>query len=256
MLSYYLCTHILKGYLTSTCTTLKDIGTSDQYHTNLTRHRIARTLCMLSGMFSHDADKTSYCKISQSLEAARFVFRIVRSLWNLTDTSAALLPTCLSNFRAIRKFNLPISRIRDFTRSYDKKSYRKLKRRVVVTLVKTQLTSLQHLVFSCSSAAVCFTAHVANLFGMWNRLVGPWTYMIPQCKLTKLSTVIFIQRDVGRVPVESIGGYYRKVIPQCQTKMLHNEFDITSYGYNHIRIGYAIIRWILCHNNYSSMLPF
>ena len=113
----------------SLSTTLKDIGTSDQYHTNLTRHRIARTLCMLSGMFSHDADKTSYCKISQSLEAARFVFRIVRSLWNLTDTSAALLPTSLSNFRAIRKFNQPISRIRDFTRSYDKTSYRILKRR-------------------------------------------------------------------------------------------------------------------------------
>ena len=32
--------------------------------------------------------KTSYCKISQSLEAARFMFRIVRSLWNLTGTSA------------------------------------------------------------------------------------------------------------------------------------------------------------------------
>ena len=34
--------------------------------------------------------KTSYCKISQSHEAARFVFRIIRSPWNLTGTSAAL----------------------------------------------------------------------------------------------------------------------------------------------------------------------
>ena len=48
------------------------------------------------------SDKTSYFKISQSLEAARFVFRIVQSLWNLTGTSAAGLPECLSNFKALR----------------------------------------------------------------------------------------------------------------------------------------------------------
>ena len=47
------------------------------------------------------SDKLSYCKISQSLEAARFVFRIVWSLWNLTGTSAAGLPKCLSNFKAV-----------------------------------------------------------------------------------------------------------------------------------------------------------
>ena len=35
------------------------------------------------------SDKTSYCKFSRSLEAARFVFKIVRSLWNLRGTSAA-----------------------------------------------------------------------------------------------------------------------------------------------------------------------
>ena len=35
------------------------------------------------------SDKTSNRKILQSLEAARFVFRIVQSLWNLTGTSAA-----------------------------------------------------------------------------------------------------------------------------------------------------------------------
>ena len=32
----------------------------------------------------------------------RFVFRIVRSLWNLTDTSAALVPIFLSNFKAMQ----------------------------------------------------------------------------------------------------------------------------------------------------------
>ena len=38
------------------------------------------------------SDRTSYCEISWSLEAARFVFRFVRLLWYLSGTSAALLP--------------------------------------------------------------------------------------------------------------------------------------------------------------------
>ena len=50
------------------------------------------------------------------------------SYWNLTGTSATLLPRCLSNFKAIWWFKLPISRRRDLTRSYDKASYRILKR--------------------------------------------------------------------------------------------------------------------------------
>ena len=70
----------------------------------------------------------SYRKISWSLEVARFVFRIVRSLWNLTGTSAALLPMCLSNFEAIRQFKVPISWLGDFTRSHDKTSFRILRR--------------------------------------------------------------------------------------------------------------------------------
>ena len=65
----------------------------------------------------------SYRKILRSLEAARLVFRIVRSLLNLTDTSATLLPRCLSNFKTIWWFKLTISRLRDFTRSYNKMSY-------------------------------------------------------------------------------------------------------------------------------------
>ena len=74
------------------------------------------------------SEKTSFRKISLSLEAARFVFRIVRSLWNLTGTSAAVLPMCLSNFKAIRQFKVPISWLRDFTRSYEKTSFRILRR--------------------------------------------------------------------------------------------------------------------------------
>ena len=74
------------------------------------------------------SEKTSYRKISRSLKAARFVFRIVRSLWNLTGTLAALLPMCLSNFKAIRQFKVPISWLWDFTRSDDKTSFRILRR--------------------------------------------------------------------------------------------------------------------------------
>ena len=43
------------------------------------------------------SEKTSYRKISWSLEATRFVFRIVLSLWNLTGISAALLPKLQSD---------------------------------------------------------------------------------------------------------------------------------------------------------------
>ena len=74
------------------------------------------------------SEKMSYRKISWSLEAARFVFGIVRSLWNLTGTSAAVLPMCLSNFKAMRQFEVPISWLRDFTRSYVKTSFRILRR--------------------------------------------------------------------------------------------------------------------------------
>ena len=46
--------------------------------------------------------KMSYRKISLSLETARFGFKFFPSLWNLTGTSAAALPRCPSNFRAIQ----------------------------------------------------------------------------------------------------------------------------------------------------------
>ena len=74
------------------------------------------------------SEKTSFRKISSSLEAAIFVFRIVRSLWNLTGTSAAVLPMCLSNFKTIRQFKVTISRLRGFTRSYERATFRILRR--------------------------------------------------------------------------------------------------------------------------------
>ena len=52
------------------------------------------------------SDKTSHRKISWSLEAARLVLEIIVLLWNLTGTSAALLPRCLSNFKKIVQFSI------------------------------------------------------------------------------------------------------------------------------------------------------
>ena len=72
--------------------------------------------------------KTSYRQISWSLEAARLGVIMIVWLWNLTGISAALLPRCLLNFRAIGKVQTWISRLRDFTRSCGKTSYRLVNR--------------------------------------------------------------------------------------------------------------------------------
>ena len=64
--------------------------------------------------------KTSYLKISRSREMHIVIFW---SLWNVT-----VLPMRLSTFKAMRKFKLPISYLRAFVRSYDKTTYRILKR--------------------------------------------------------------------------------------------------------------------------------
>ena len=81
----------------------------------------------IQGLYSL-SDKTSYRQISWSLEAARLGFIMIVSLWNLTGISAALLPRCLLNFRAILKVKTRISRLRDFTRSCGKTSYRLVNR--------------------------------------------------------------------------------------------------------------------------------
>ena len=82
---------------------------------------------ILQGLYSLSG-KTSYRKIWWSLEAARFGFKLFQSLWNLAGTSAAMLPRCLSNFRAIRPLQHPISWLRDFTRFGGKTSYRLVNR--------------------------------------------------------------------------------------------------------------------------------
>ena len=94
---------------------LRDLaGHFGKYHFNLFQLSIAKEslaptfrassvgpTCWHQGLYSLSG-KTSYRKISWSLEAARFEFRLFISLWNLTGTSAVVLPRCLSNFGGIR----------------------------------------------------------------------------------------------------------------------------------------------------------
>ena len=87
--------------------------------------------CCPQGLYSLSG-KTSYRKISQNLETAKFGFKLLQSLWDLTGTSAASLPRCLSNFRAIQSFQTPISRIREFARFDGKTSYRLVNRGPVI----------------------------------------------------------------------------------------------------------------------------
>ena len=61
-----------------------------------------RMLSPLQGLYSLSG-KTSYHQISWSLEAARLDVARVVSFWDLPGIWAALLPKCLSNFRAIGK---------------------------------------------------------------------------------------------------------------------------------------------------------
>ena len=74
--------------------------------------RICLGLYSLSG-------KTSYRQISRSLEPARLGVIMIVSLWNLSGISAAVLPRCLSNFRAMGQVlnsNLAASRLHEILR--------------------------------------------------------------------------------------------------------------------------------------------
>ena len=67
-------------------------------------------------------------QISRSLEAARLDVIMTVSLWKFTGISAAMLPKCLSNFKAIEKISNRIPRFRNFTISCGKTSVRLVNR--------------------------------------------------------------------------------------------------------------------------------
>ena len=77
------------------------------------------TIISMPGLYSLSG-WSSYRQISWSLEAAKSVLLMIVSLGHWTATLAAALPGCLSNFRAIGKVWIRISRLRYFTRSCGK----------------------------------------------------------------------------------------------------------------------------------------
>ena len=111
---------------------------------------VRRSLFLLQGLYSLSR-KTSYRKISWSLDVARFGLKLFQSLWNLAGTSVALLPRCLSNFRAIRPLQHPISRLRDFTRFGGKTSYRLVNRGPDPLQWKPRVVMVTDFVFTCGA---------------------------------------------------------------------------------------------------------
>ena len=73
------------------------------------------TFCCVLGLYSLSG-KTSYRQISWSLEAARLGVIIIAPLWNLTGTSAALLPRACQISERLEKSN---TESRDFKTSRD-----------------------------------------------------------------------------------------------------------------------------------------
>ena len=96
---------------------------------NIFRYVLCPYVCiyLAQGLYSLTR-RTSYGTISWSLKSARFGYILFRSHWNLTGTSAAALPTCLSYFIALRSLWHPISRLEGFTRFNGKTSYRLVNR--------------------------------------------------------------------------------------------------------------------------------
>ena len=73
------------------------------------------------------SDKTFIWK-SREVSKPRDLYLELSYHYEITGTSAASLRMWLSNFKAMRIFNLPISRLRDFTRSDGNTFHRILKR--------------------------------------------------------------------------------------------------------------------------------
>ena len=100
--------------------------------------------------------RMSYHKISRAFEAARLdVIKIV-SPEILSGILAALLPRCLSNFKAIGKDYTRISRLRDFTRSCGKTHTRLVHERMDERSFDSHLSKCCHAVtnFACIASLI------------------------------------------------------------------------------------------------------
>ena len=90
------------------------------------------------------------------------------SLWHLTDMSPTLLPRrCLSNFRAIEKVYIRISRLRDFTRSSGKTSVRLVNRGPVITVRQPVRRNLSQTVTTQQKTTVTSGPHGRATWASW-----------------------------------------------------------------------------------------
>ena len=138
-------------------------------NTTFSRHNVKTMFCRL--LFLADlfdlgpvsiSDKTSYRKISWSIEAARSAVWIITSHWNLTG-SLAVLPTSLTNFRAIGQFWTQISRHRVVMRSGDKTSYRIWKRGPVAHIRHGCFNGTWVIFSEITLKDVCFAVTATNI---------------------------------------------------------------------------------------------
>ena len=121
-------------------------------------------LCWVAtqGLYSLSG-RTSYRKISWNLEAVRLGVIMIVLLCNLTGISAAKLPMCLSNFRAIEKVEARTSSLRDFARICSTTSARLVNRCPGLPLKQNpcqhvnsqQRPPINHPVVKCFKCPVC-----------------------------------------------------------------------------------------------------
>ena len=75
----------------------------DSFYILTTTYNFVVSIVPTDGLVLYSpSGRTSYHKISRSLEAARFMFRFFQSLGHLIGNLAVVLPRCLSNIRAMR----------------------------------------------------------------------------------------------------------------------------------------------------------
>ena len=91
------------------------------------------------------------------LASAIFMFNVVRLFCQWTVVSAVLLADHMSNVKAIRQSELFISKLKDSASSYNKTSYRRVKR---LRECCVHLSSLFTIMIVSSKASVCFRWYV------------------------------------------------------------------------------------------------
>ena len=172
---------------------------------------ITRSTIPAQGLYSLSG-KTSYRKILGSLEAARFGFKLFQSLWNLAGISAALLPRCLSNFRAMRPLQHPISRLREFTRFSGKTSYRLVNRGPVSNTNAHSPLPASHYWFIILQTGYCLICRPTTAFKLNIGTVVKHK-KVPAGYLIKMAPAVGVDSARLRSFIQSVEVLYQKAYP-------------------------------------------